>query len=32
MKKAETDDAVIVRVYDIEGRDAETEIGAAPFR
>jgi alpha-mannosidase len=26
MKKAETDDAVIVRVYDIEGRDGETEI------
>jgi alpha-mannosidase len=26
MKKAETDDAVIVRVYDVEGRDTETEI------
>ena len=26
MKKAETDDAVIVRVYDIEGKDGETEI------
>jgi alpha-mannosidase len=25
MKKAETDDAVIVRVYDIEGKDGETE-------
>ncbi len=26
MKKAETDDAVVLRVYDIEGRDGETEI------
>jgi alpha-mannosidase len=26
MKKAETDDSVVVRVYDIEGRDGETEI------
>ncbi len=26
MKKAETDDAVVVRVYDIEGRDGETAI------
>ncbi len=26
MKKAETDDAVIVRVYDVEGKDGETEI------
>lgn len=26
MKKAETDDAVVVRVYDIEGKDGETEI------
>lgn len=26
MKKAETEDAVIVRVYDIEGKDGETEI------
>jgi alpha-mannosidase len=26
MKKAEADDAVIVRVYDIEGKDGETEI------
>jgi alpha-mannosidase len=26
MKKAETDDAVVLRVYDVEGRDAETEI------
>jgi alpha-mannosidase len=26
LKKAETDDAVILRAYDIEGRDAETEI------
>jgi alpha-mannosidase len=26
MKKAETDDAVIVRAYDIEGKDGETEI------
>jgi alpha-mannosidase len=26
MKKAEADDAVVVRVYDIEGKDGETEI------
>ena len=26
MKKAETEDAVIVRVYDIEGKDGETEV------
>jgi alpha-mannosidase len=26
MKKAETDDAVIVRAYDVEGKDGETEI------
>jgi alpha-mannosidase len=26
MKKAETDDAVIVRIYDIEGKDGETEV------
>ncbi|MCX6573246.1 MAG: glycosyl hydrolase-related protein [Candidatus Aminicenantes bacterium] len=29
MKKAETDDAVVLRVYDVEGRDAETEIKLA---
>jgi alpha-mannosidase len=29
MKKAETDDAVVLRVYDIEGKDAETEIKLA---
>jgi alpha-mannosidase len=26
MKKAETDDAVILRLYDIEGKDTETAI------